>query len=224
MAHQPRRRTCQGNFAASVKAILPIDEYNDLAASSYSKQISRNIAEEQRRLYLDRLTSCGVISFTGIQCLGDPHAPPPRLQSRIIASASALNPHPQRVADPVFLRGEFFDPRTWVQVKYEMLRAFAWRGPPSPRSFLRSGSHAPFSIRPKRLPKRRLARLDPSTPGPPRPPQTLGPNRGIPAPAPTPRPALARPRSRSWFERSSTWSSIPGASKRALERRRKKVP
>ena len=34
----------------------------------------------------------------------------------------ALNPHPQRVADPVFLRGEFFDPRDLVQVKYEMLR------------------------------------------------------------------------------------------------------
>ncbi len=34
----------------------------------------------------------------------------------------ALNPHPQRVVDPVFLRGEFFDPRDLVQVKYEMLR------------------------------------------------------------------------------------------------------
>jgi transposase len=34
----------------------------------------------------------------------------------------ALNPHPQRVADPVFLRHEFFDPRDLVQVKYEMLR------------------------------------------------------------------------------------------------------
>jgi len=34
----------------------------------------------------------------------------------------ALNPHPQKVADPMFLRGEFFDPRDLVQVKYEMLR------------------------------------------------------------------------------------------------------
>src|SRR5262249_43432972 len=33
-----------------------------------------------------------------------------------------LNPHPQKVADPWFLRGEFFDPRDLVQVKYEMLR------------------------------------------------------------------------------------------------------
>jgi transposase len=34
----------------------------------------------------------------------------------------ALNPHPQKVADPVFLHGGFFDPRDLVQVKYEMLR------------------------------------------------------------------------------------------------------
>ena len=33
-----------------------------------------------------------------------------------------LNPHPQKVADPLFLRGEFFDSRDLVQVKYEMLR------------------------------------------------------------------------------------------------------
>jgi transposase len=33
-----------------------------------------------------------------------------------------LNPHPKKVADPLFLRGEFFDPRDLVQVKYEMLR------------------------------------------------------------------------------------------------------
>jgi hypothetical protein len=38
MARQPRRRTCQGDFAASVKAILPIDECNDVAASSSIKQ------------------------------------------------------------------------------------------------------------------------------------------------------------------------------------------
>ena len=34
----------------------------------------------------------------------------------------ALNSQPQKVTDPVFLRGGFFDPRDLVQVKYEMLR------------------------------------------------------------------------------------------------------
>jgi transposase len=34
----------------------------------------------------------------------------------------ALNPHPKKVADPLFLHGGFFDARDLVQVKYEMLR------------------------------------------------------------------------------------------------------
>jgi transposase len=33
-----------------------------------------------------------------------------------------LNPHPEKVADPLFHDSEFFDPRDLVQVKYEMLR------------------------------------------------------------------------------------------------------
>ena len=33
-----------------------------------------------------------------------------------------LNPFPERVSDPRFSEGEFFDPRDAVQVKYEMLR------------------------------------------------------------------------------------------------------
>lgn len=34
----------------------------------------------------------------------------------------SLNPFPEKVADPKFRIGEFFDPRDAVQVKYEMLR------------------------------------------------------------------------------------------------------
>jgi transposase len=34
----------------------------------------------------------------------------------------ALNPHPHKVIDPLFLENDFFDPRDLVQVKYEMLR------------------------------------------------------------------------------------------------------
>jgi len=33
-----------------------------------------------------------------------------------------LNPHPEKVVDPLFHGSEFFDPRDLVQVKYEMLR------------------------------------------------------------------------------------------------------
>jgi len=34
----------------------------------------------------------------------------------------SLNPRPEKVKDPLFLEEEFFDPRDFVQVKYEMLR------------------------------------------------------------------------------------------------------
>jgi transposase len=35
---------------------------------------------------------------------------------------STLNPHPERVNDPLFQQSDFFDPDDLVQVKYEMLR------------------------------------------------------------------------------------------------------
>lgn len=43
---------------------------------------------------------------------------------------SALNPHPQKVAEKMFSDStlEFFDPRDLVQVKYEMLRAVEKEG------------------------------------------------------------------------------------------------
>ncbi|MEO3863853.1 helix-turn-helix domain-containing protein [Acrocarpospora sp. B8E8] len=39
-----------------------------------------------------------------------------------LRAARCLNPHPERVSDPVFLSAEFFDARDAVQVKYEMVR------------------------------------------------------------------------------------------------------
>jgi transposase len=43
-------------------------------------------------------------------------------KSESLRQLGALNPRPQKVADPLFDRSEFFDPRDLVQVKYEMLR------------------------------------------------------------------------------------------------------
>jgi transposase len=39
-----------------------------------------------------------------------------------LRKSNALHPHPERVKDPLFLKGDFFDRRDLVQVKYEMLR------------------------------------------------------------------------------------------------------
>ncbi|MHB9124567.1 MAG: helix-turn-helix domain-containing protein [Armatimonadota bacterium] len=40
----------------------------------------------------------------------------------ILKKQGALNPHPERVTDPLFLENDFFDPLDLVQTKYEMLR------------------------------------------------------------------------------------------------------
>ena len=39
-----------------------------------------------------------------------------------LAASRTLNPHPERVTDPAFRPGGFFDPADLVQVKYEMVR------------------------------------------------------------------------------------------------------
>lgn len=40
----------------------------------------------------------------------------------VLLEEGTLNPAPQKVRDPKFREGDFFDPRDAVQVKYEMLR------------------------------------------------------------------------------------------------------
>ena len=46
----------------------------------------------------------------------------PDAKARALAEQGVLNPAPERVQDPQFRPGTFFDPRDLVQVKYEMLR------------------------------------------------------------------------------------------------------
>jgi transposase len=43
-------------------------------------------------------------------------------KSQALRQHGALNPHPEKVGDPLFLGQAFFDPRDLVLVKYEMLR------------------------------------------------------------------------------------------------------
>jgi transposase len=57
-----------------------------------------------------------------------PGDPVPRRSDRTdpktaeLLADGTLNPAPEKVADPKFRAGEFFDPRDLVQVRYEMLR------------------------------------------------------------------------------------------------------
>jgi transposase len=43
-------------------------------------------------------------------------------KAEALVQEGTLNPSPEKVSDPKFRAGEFFDPRDVVQVKYELLR------------------------------------------------------------------------------------------------------
>lgn len=45
-----------------------------------------------------------------------------RSKAEALREEGTLNPAPEKVGDPKFVEGEFFDPRDLVQVRYEMLR------------------------------------------------------------------------------------------------------
>jgi hypothetical protein len=55
---------CQGNFAASVKEILPIYQYVILATVAFTEDKSPRITDDLRRQPLDRLCVAGIIGFT----------------------------------------------------------------------------------------------------------------------------------------------------------------
>ena len=57
-----------------------------------------------------------------------PKAPEPKLDA--LRQAACLNPHPERVTDPLFAGSDFFDSRDLVQVKYEMVRRVHADGQP----------------------------------------------------------------------------------------------
>ena len=122
MSHPPGTEVCQGNFAASVKEILPIYECGALAAVARFGRNSHDNAQDSRHQALDRRSVCGVIRFTQAGSLEVLMPQPLDSKGESLRHQGVLNPHPQKVADPLFLRGEFFDPRDLVQVKYEMLR------------------------------------------------------------------------------------------------------
>lgn len=66
-------------------------------------------------------------------------------ESRLLAlrQHGALNPHPAKIRDELFQRGEFFDPRDLVQVKYEMLRRVQKEGHPVSRTAAAFGFSRP---------------------------------------------------------------------------------
>lgn len=50
----------------------------------------------------------------------------PKMQALI--KNGTVNPHPESIQDPSFAQSDFFDPRDFLQVKYEMLRCIRAEG------------------------------------------------------------------------------------------------
>lgn len=89
----------------------------------------------------------------------------PKIQG--LQRQGCLNPHPERVQDPLFAASDFFDPRDLVQVKYEMVRRVSMEHEPVSRSAAAFGFSRPTFYQARTLLESGgLAALVPKKPGP----------------------------------------------------------
>jgi transposase len=92
---------------------------------------------------------------------------PPDPKTEALRQRGSLNPHPDRLADPLFATSDFFDPRDLVQVKYEMVRRVQVGSQPISRSATAFGFSRPsFYQAQDLLEQGGLAALVPRKPGP----------------------------------------------------------
>jgi transposase len=138
----------------------------------------------------------------------------------------ALNPNPQRVADPVFcLHGGFFDPRDLVQVKYEMLRRVRVEGASVTQVVQVFGFSRPVFYQAQALyDSAGLPGLIPQRPGPRRPHKLSDPIVEFLLQHQLRDPLLRAPALSELVRKQFDLVVHPRSIERALERRRKKVP
>ncbi len=79
MNPRPGAGVCQGNFAASVKEILPIYQCGILAIVASIDGDAPRSTDDLRHKLLDRPCVIGIIRFTQSRVPGGPHAPTPGL-------------------------------------------------------------------------------------------------------------------------------------------------
>src|SRR5260370_7196174 len=99
---------------------------------------------------------------------------PDDTKTQALAASRTLNPRPERVTDPAFGPGGFFDPADLVQVKYEMVRRAEVADVPASQAAAAFGfsRQSLYSAR-TALRERGLAALVPPNPAPqavPKPP------------------------------------------------------
>lgn len=99
--------------------------------------------------------------------MAKPKPPDPKIEA--LRQRTSLNPHPDRVSDPLFTAtgANFFDPRDLVQVKYEMVRRVRVDGHPASHSAAAFGVSRPsFYQAQSALERGGLGALIPKRPGP----------------------------------------------------------
>ena len=97
--------------------------------------------------------------------MAKPKPPDPKIDA--LRLYGSLNAHPDRVQDPLFAGGDFFDARDLVQVKYEMVRRVRVDGQPVSRSAAAFGVSRPTLYQAQAaLARGGLAALVPRKPGP----------------------------------------------------------
>jgi transposase len=88
-------------------------------------------------------------------------------KTRALAASRTLNPRPEKVTDPAFAPGSFFDPADLVQVKYEMVRRSEIDGVPAAAAAAAFGfSRQSLYTAKSALAEQGLAGLIPARPGP----------------------------------------------------------
>jgi transposase len=137
----------------------------------------------------------------------------------------ALNSQPQKVTDPVFLRGGFFDPRDLVQVKYEMLRRVRVEGSSVTEVAQAFGFSRPVFYQAQSLYHGAgLPGLIPQRPGPRRPHKLSDPIVEFLLQHQLRDPLIRAPALSELVRKQFDLVIHPRSIERALERRRKKVP
>ena len=137
----------------------------------------------------------------------------------------ALNSQPQKVTDPVFLRGGFFDPRDLVQLKYEMLRRVRVEGSSVTEVAQAFGFSRPVFYQAQALyHSAGLPGLIPQRPGPRRPHKLSDPIVEFLLQHQLRDPLIRAPALSELVRKQFDLVIHPRSIERALDRRRKKVP
>lgn len=130
---------CKANCAASDKKIMPLKalligcftviKYHNTLLRLWLRGISLDKGKIMRHNLFITDKKCGIINKGRPMTIMKKSS---KDKHKGLKEQGALNPHPEKVKDELFLDSmlEFFDPHDLVQVKYEMLRSVEKEGRP----------------------------------------------------------------------------------------------